>query len=156
MIHLVRVQGVKIELWLILMDLFTHLTFQVWCKVESYPKPFRVRICQNAQVIDIVEAAIQKEKLQTTSSFVNVKFEGEELMPGAQISQYSTSDGNPLLLELLEPQGKLHAVMYIALQVLGEPCNLHSGCYGVEPGYTIKHYNVQAGEVGWNICLQAL
>ena len=100
----------KFELWLILMDLFTHHTFQVWCKVKSYPKPFRVRICQNAQVIDIVEAAIQKEKLQTTSSFVNVKFEGEELMPGAQISQYSTSDGNPLLLELLEPQGKLHAV----------------------------------------------
>jgi len=116
---------------------FIHppLTFHVWCKIESYPSPFRVQVCQNAQVYDVVEAAIEKG---THPGLVIVKFQGDSVMPGALISQYSTSDVSPLLLEVVEPEGKLHAVMYIMLQVLGEPCNLHFGCYGVEPGNTTK------------------
>ena len=107
MVDLVRMRGVKTSCgWIIHLP----LTFQVWCKIESYPSPFRVQVCQNAQVYDVVEAAIEKG---THPGRVIVKFQGDSVMPDAQISQYSTSDVNPLLLEVVEPEGKLHAVMYI-------------------------------------------
>jgi len=131
---------------------FIHppLTFQkgkvkVWLRVDnSTTNPIMVKVEPDTVVYEALLAAKPELSLKNHPlDQVTVNFSEQAIPPDAQISQYSTSADNPLLLELPEPEGKLHAVTYLMLQVLGEPCNLHSGCYGVEPGSTIKHYNVQ-------------
>ena len=123
---------------------FIHppLTFQVevWFRVDlPSRKPIPVTVKQDVYVIQALQAATPFINLKNhTLDEVTVKFNDQVIWSGARISQYATSEGNPFLLELPEPEGKLHAVTYIMLQVLGEPCNLHFGCYGVEPGSTIK------------------
>ena len=122
---------------------FIHppLTFQVhvWCHFESYASPIRVDIHHDAQVFDVVKAAIEAEEVSTTAGRVVVKFSGNKVKPGDAINQYQTSCGTPLLLELSEPEGKLHAVTYLMLPrklcslcsfmvvlVGSGPCNLHT------------------------------
>ena len=149
MVDLVRMQGV-INCAVADSHGFIHppLTFQVevWFQVDqpsSSPNySISVMVDQGANVMQALRLAKQDLELKNLGK-VCVKFNGEIVQRSHSISQYTTSEGNPLLLELPEPEGKLHAVTYLMLQVLGEPCNLHSGCYGVEPGSTIKHYNVQ-------------
>jgi len=121
---------------------FIHppLTFQVevWFRVDQQSTyPIKVKVKETNDVYDALREAKHELELKNLGK-VCVKFNGEIVQRDARISQYSTSAGNPLLLELPEPKGKLHAVTCLMLQVLGEPCNLHFGCYGVEPGSTTK------------------
>ena len=148
MVDLVGVRGV-IDCVMADSHGFIHppLTFQakkliVWLRVDEPSRnAFKVKIEEDDDVFDTLETIFANPLLDLKTysiDKVTVKFNDQVVPPDAQISQYSTSAGNPLLLELPEPEGKLHAVTYIMLQVLGEPCNLHFGCYGVEPGSTIK------------------
>ena len=71
-----------------------------------------VVIQHDAVVYVAMVAALNLEKLDHIApGRVLVKFNGKKLRPGARISQLNTSDDNPLLLELPEPEGKLQAVM---------------------------------------------
>ena len=153
MVDLVRMQGV-INCVVAYSRGFIHppLTFQkgkvkVWLRVDnSTTNPIMVKVEPDTVVYEALLAAKPKLSLKNHPlDQVTVNFSEQVIPPDAQISQYSTSAGNPLLLELLEPEGKLHAVMYIALQVLGEPCNLHSGCCGVEPGSTMFKWHPHPG-----------
>ena len=77
-------------------------------------------IHHDAQVFDVVKAAIEAEEVSTTAGRVVVKFNGNKVRPGDAINQYQTSCETLLLLELSEPEGKLHEVMHI------QPCNVTS------------------------------
>jgi len=125
---------------------FIHppLTFQVevWFRVDQQSTyPIKVKVEETNDVYDALREAKHELELKNLGK-VCVKFNGEIVQRSHSISQYTTSEGNPFLLELPQPEGELHAVIYIMLQVLGEPCNLHFGCYGVEPGSTIKSIHV--------------
>ena len=101
---------------------FIHppLTFQVevWFRVDqpsSSPNySISVMVDQGANVMQALRLAKQDLELKNLGK-VCVKFNGEIVQRSHSISQYTTSEGNPLLLELPEPEGKLHALMYIML-----------------------------------------
>ena len=121
---------------------FIHppLTFEVevWFRVDQQSTyPIKVKVKETNDVYDALREAKHELELKNLGK-VCVKFNGEIVQRSHSISQYATSEGNPFLLELPEPEGKLHAVMYVIFAGVGEPCNLHFGCYGVEPGSTIK------------------
>ena len=78
---------------------------------EPDRNPVLVEIRHDAVVYVAMKAALVELKVDITPDRVTVKFKGEKLRPGTLISQLNTSDDNPLLLELPEPEGKLQAVM---------------------------------------------
>jgi len=100
---------------------FIHppLTFQVWFRVDQQSTyPIKVKVKETNDVYDALREAKHELELKNLGK-VCVKFNGKIVQRSHSISQYATSEGNPFLLELPEPEGKLHAVMYVILQVLG-------------------------------------
>jgi len=98
---------------------FIHppLTFQnrkvrVWFRVDDpTTNPICMKVDPDANVYETLKAAKPDLSLENHPlDKVTVKFNEQVVRPGAQISQYTTSDDNPLLLKLPEPEGKLHAV----------------------------------------------
>jgi len=74
--------------------------------------PIMVKVEPDTVVYEALLAAKPDLSLKDhTLDEVTVKFNEQVVRPGAQISQYNTSDDNPLLLKLPEPEGKLHAMM---------------------------------------------
>ena len=99
---------------------FIHppLTFQkgkvrVWFRVDDpTTNPICVKVDPDADVFEALLAAKPHLSLKDhTLDEVTVNFNEQVVRSGAQISQYNTSDDNPLLLKLPEPEGRLHAVM---------------------------------------------
>ena len=99
---------------------FIHppLSFQkgkvrVWFRVDDpTTNPICVKVDPDADVFEALLAAKPHLSLKDhTLDEVTVNFNEQVVRSGAQISQYNTSDDNPLLLKLPEPEGRLHAVM---------------------------------------------
>jgi len=98
---------------------FIHppLTFQnrkvrVWFRVDDpTTNPICVKVDPDANVYEALLAAKPHLSLKGhTLDEVTVKFNGKVIQSDAEIGQCNTSYGNPFLLELPEPEGKLHAV----------------------------------------------
>ena len=74
---------------------------KIWVKVDD-GKPRRATgVCveNNADVDDLVTAALEKEKLNVSPGLVTVEFEGVEIRGGRLATEFHTSDENPLLLK---------------------------------------------------------
>ena len=86
-------------------------------------QPVRISLNGNDEIFDVIKEGLKEYHLAVTTGLVKVKFQGAEVRPGAPVRDYlGTTDSNPLLLQLKE--GKLHAVIYITLQVVCGPCVL--------------------------------
>jgi len=105
-----------------------HLTFQakkliVWLRVDEPSRnAFKVKIEEDDDVFDALETIFANPLLDLKTysiDKVTVKFNDQVIPADAPISQYCTSAGNPLLLELPEPEGKLHAVTYLIYRCWG-------------------------------------
>jgi len=77
---------------------------EVWFRVDQQSTyPIKVKVKETNDVYDALREAKHELELKNLGK-VCVKFNGEIVQRDARISQYSTSAGNPLLLELPEPE----------------------------------------------------
>lgn len=88
--------------------------------------PVCVKVDPDTNVFEALKAAQPDLGLKDYPlNRVTVKFNGMFVRSDVKISQYNTSYDNPLLLE---QGGKLHAVMYVMLQVVWGPCVHYCSC----------------------------
>ena len=75
---------------------------KIWVKVDDGRRQRRaisVRVENNADVDDLVTAALKQEKVDTAPDLVTVEFRGVEIRRGQLVAEFYTSDENPLLLK---------------------------------------------------------
>lgn len=76
---------------------------KVWVKIEvEGGKPRRttgVLVENDADVHDLITAALEKEKVNLAPDLVTVEFEGFEICRARLVTEFDTSDENPLLLK---------------------------------------------------------
>ena len=75
---------------------------QIWIRMEYKQRPNCVSVESDAIIVHVIKAGLTEEKLHDVpASDVSVKFQGEEVRPGAAVSGYTnTADDNPLVFAL--------------------------------------------------------
>lgn len=98
----------------------------VWFRVnQSGRRPVMIKMSEDQNVFEALKAAKPDLDLHVALEWVTVMFNGKVVWSDAPISQYeNASYDNLLLLEFPEPEGKLHAVIYLMLLVVCGPYGL--------------------------------
>ena len=71
---------------------------EVWVKVED-GNPTGVCIENSANIDDLIAAALEQEEVDIAPDLVTVEFEGVKIREDRLVTEFDTSDENPLLLK---------------------------------------------------------
>ena len=71
---------------------------KVWVKVED-GNPTGVCIENSANIDDLIAAALEQEEVDIAPDLVTVEFEGVKICEDRLVTEFDTSDENPLLLK---------------------------------------------------------
>ena len=77
---------------------------KVWVKVEdgNSRETTGLRIRCSADIDDLIDAALEKVKVNVAPSLVTVEFNGAKIHRGQLVAEFVTSSQNPLLLKCHE------------------------------------------------------
>ena len=70
---------------------------KVWVKFEN-KRHTQITVGDGANVDDLIRSVLREEKVEIPASSVIAKYDDKVLRSGEHVSEFGTSDGNPIVL----------------------------------------------------------
>ena len=70
---------------------------KVWVKFEN-TRHIQITVGDGANVDDLIESVLRKVKVEIPPNLVIAKYDDKVLRSGEHVSEFGTSDGNPIVL----------------------------------------------------------